>query len=70
LPDLGGPVYEAHSTDFQTGPALRALVQGHFAILKVGPELTFAYRQAVLALERLAHLMGPALGVEVLLRRR
>jgi D-tagatose-1,6-bisphosphate aldolase subunit GatZ/KbaZ len=65
---FGGPVFEAHSTDYQSGPALRALVQGHFAILKVGPELTFAYRQAVLALERLAQLMGLPSGVEAALR--
>ena len=31
--------------------ALRALVEDHFAILKVGPELTFAFREAVFALE-------------------
>jgi D-tagatose-bisphosphate aldolase class II non-catalytic subunit len=61
---LGGPVYEAHSTDYQTKAALTALVQDHFAILKVGPELTFAFRQAVMALERLEVLIGlPPSGV-------
>jgi D-tagatose-1,6-bisphosphate aldolase subunit GatZ/KbaZ len=45
-----GIVYEAHSTDYQTPAALRALVQDHFAILKVGPALTFALREAVFAL--------------------
>jgi D-tagatose-1,6-bisphosphate aldolase subunit GatZ/KbaZ len=44
-------VYEAHSTDYQTVEALRQLVQDHFAILKVGPWLTFAFREAVFALE-------------------
>lgn len=67
VPGLGGPVYEAHSTDYQDGAALRALVQGHFGILKVGPELTFAFRQAVFALERLAGLMGLPSGVEAAL---
>lgn len=43
-------VFEAHSTDYQTESALRALVERHFAILKVGPELTFALREALLAL--------------------
>jgi len=43
-------VYEAHSTDYQTGQALRQMVEDHFAILKVGPALTFAFREAVLAL--------------------
>jgi len=46
-----GMVYEAHSTDYQTRGALRALVQDHFAILKVGPGLTFAMREALWALD-------------------
>ena len=45
-----GVVFEAHSTDYQTESALRALVEDHFAILKVGPALTFAFREAVFAL--------------------
>lgn len=43
-------VYEAHSTDYQTPLALRQMVRDHFAILKVGPWLTFAFREAVFAL--------------------
>ncbi len=43
-------IYEAHSTDYQTAGALRHLVEDHFAILKVGPALTFAYREGVFAL--------------------
>ncbi len=43
-------VYEAHSTDYQAVEALRHMVQDHFAILKVGPWLTFAFREAVFAL--------------------
>jgi len=43
-------IYEAHSTDYQTSENLRNLVQDHFAILKVGPALTFAFREAVFAL--------------------
>jgi D-tagatose-1,6-bisphosphate aldolase subunit GatZ/KbaZ len=46
-------VFEAHSTDYQAEDALRALVEDHFAILKVGPELTFAFREAVFALEQI-----------------
>ncbi len=46
-----GMVYEAHSTDYQTREALRALVEDHFAILKVGPGLTFAMREALWALD-------------------
>ena len=44
-------VYEAHSTDYQRPAALGALVRDHFAILKVGPALTFAFREALFALE-------------------
>jgi len=46
-----GIVYEAHSTDYQREDGLRDLVRDHFAILKVGPWLTFAFREAVFALE-------------------
>lgn len=44
-------VYEAHSTDYQSETGLKALVEDHFSILKVGPWLTFAYREALFALE-------------------
>lgn len=44
-------VFEAHSTDYQTTDRLRRLVQDHFAILKVGPWLTFAMREGLFALE-------------------
>ena len=43
-------IYEAHSTDYQTRDALRNLVRDHHAILKVGPGLTFAFREAVFSL--------------------
>ncbi len=43
-------IYEAHSTDYQSPAALVELVRDHFAILKVGPALTFAYREAIFAL--------------------
>jgi D-tagatose-1,6-bisphosphate aldolase subunit GatZ/KbaZ len=44
-------VFEAHSTDYQTETALAALVRDHFAILKVGPGVTFALREALWALD-------------------
>ena len=46
-------VFEAHSTDYQAPEALRWMVADHFAILKVGPALTFAFREAVFALENI-----------------
>ena len=42
--------FEGHSTDFQSETALAGLVDCNFAFLKVGPELTFAFREAVFAM--------------------
>jgi D-tagatose-1,6-bisphosphate aldolase subunit GatZ/KbaZ len=42
--------FEGHSTDFQSEAALAGLVDSNFAFLKVGPELTFAFREAVFAM--------------------
>jgi len=50
LPATPELVYEAHSTDYQSPSALNEMVEDHFAILKVGPELTFAFREAVFGL--------------------
>jgi D-tagatose-1,6-bisphosphate aldolase subunit GatZ/KbaZ len=50
LPSSPSLVYEAHSTDYQSPGALAQMVEDHFAILKVGPGLTFAFREAVFAL--------------------
>jgi len=52
-------VYEAHSTDYQTRAALGNLVKDHFAILKVGPGLTFAFREAAFALARMEAELFP-----------
>jgi D-tagatose-1,6-bisphosphate aldolase subunit GatZ/KbaZ len=54
LPDLGGPVFEAHSTDYQPRRSLSELVRDGFAILKVGPYLTFALREALYGLDLIA----------------
>ncbi|HLK34501.1 MAG TPA: class II D-tagatose-bisphosphate aldolase, non-catalytic subunit [Terriglobales bacterium] len=50
LPAHPALVYEAHSTDYQKTEHLAEMVEDHFAILKVGPWLTFAFREAVFAL--------------------
>jgi D-tagatose-1,6-bisphosphate aldolase subunit GatZ/KbaZ len=55
---VAGMVFEAHSTDYQTAVALEALVQDHFAILKVGPGLTFALREVIWALSDIALELG------------
>ncbi len=46
-------VYEAHSTDYQRPESYRGLVRDGFSILKVGPALTFAMREALEALEQI-----------------
>jgi D-tagatose-1,6-bisphosphate aldolase subunit GatZ/KbaZ len=61
LKEEPGLVYEAHSTDYQRPEAYRNLVRDGFAILKVGPALTFAMREALAALATIeTELVGPA----------
>ena len=55
-----GLIYEAHSTDYQTSDALAALVRGHFAILKVGPGVTYALRETLWALSFIEDELLPA----------
>lgn len=45
--------FEAHSTDYQQPAAFGQLARDHFAILKVGPALTFALREALFALSHI-----------------
>jgi D-tagatose-1,6-bisphosphate aldolase subunit GatZ/KbaZ len=58
LDRLPGLVFEAHSTDYQPAAALTALVDDGFAILKVGPGLTFALREALYALDAIADALA------------
>ncbi|HHC7201731.1 TPA: D-tagatose-bisphosphate aldolase, class II, non-catalytic subunit [Vibrio parahaemolyticus] len=48
--DFEHMIFEAHSTDYQAPDNYSDLVRDHFAILKVGPQLTFAMREALYAL--------------------
>ncbi|OQP87217.1 D-tagatose-bisphosphate aldolase, class II, non-catalytic subunit [Rhizobium rhizosphaerae] len=57
-----GLVFEAHSTDYQTQAALAALVSDGYPILKVGPGLTFAYREALYGLDMIASELVPGYG--------
>lgn len=55
--------FEAHSTDYQSTENLSHLVSEHSVILKVGPELTFRFREGVMALDQIEgalHLPNPA----------
>ncbi len=59
LRELGGLVFEGHSTDYQTKEALRSMVHDGIAILKVGPALTFALREALFSLELIEKELAP-----------
>lgn len=53
ITDFPTLVFEGHSTDYQTKIKLRELVEDGVGILKVGPGLTFAMREAMFALENI-----------------
>ncbi|MEZ5824979.1 MAG: class II D-tagatose-bisphosphate aldolase, non-catalytic subunit [Geminicoccaceae bacterium] len=52
--------FEAHSTDYQAPAVFRELARRNFSVLKVGPALTFAYRQAVYALDHVRAVLDPS----------
>lgn len=59
ISEYNGPVFEAHSTDYQSVLSLAELVRDHWAILKVGPGLTFALREALFALAAIEDELVP-----------
>ena len=58
LADWPGVCAEAHSTDYQSGAVFERLAAEGFAFQKVGPALTFAWRQAVYALDMIRSYQG------------
>ncbi|MFN3825820.1 MAG: class II D-tagatose-bisphosphate aldolase non-catalytic subunit [Pseudorhodobacter sp.] len=58
LDDWPGMGFEAHSTDYQHPEAYPRLAGQGFAIHKVGPALTFAFRKAVYGLDMIARTAG------------
>lgn len=66
LGKMPGLLFEAHSTDYQQTAQLSGLVDGGFGILKVGPGLTFALREALYGLDAIRRVLatsaqGPSL---------
>lgn len=61
-------VFEAHSTDYQLSDRYAELVEDGFAILKVGPALTFAMREALYALEDMESQLLPVAQCSLLAR--
>ena len=60
LDDEPHMVFEAHSTDYQLRERLTELVEDHWAVLKVGPGLTFALREALFALAAIEDQLLPS----------
>lgn len=58
-----GICFESHSSDYQTPDALCHMVLDGVGILKVGPELTFAHREALFALSFIEEQLAPACGL-------
>ena len=61
LTDAPHICFEAHSTDYQHAAVYPELARRNFSVLKVGPALTFAYRQALYALDHLRGLLDPGM---------
>lgn len=60
--ELPGIILEGHSTDYQSEECLSNMVEDGIAILKVGPALTYAAREALFALSYMERELGlPAL---------
>ena len=62
LKEYNGIAYEGHSTDYQTYESLKSIASDGVRILKVGPELTFALREALLALDMINKELSPGEG--------
>ena len=59
LKSYEGVVFEGHSTDYQPRHKLKQMVEDGIAILKVGPALTFYFREAVFALSDIEQELCP-----------
>ena len=51
--------FEGHSTDYQPTSSLAELVDRHVFFLKVGPELTFRFREAIFSLAEIEDRLCP-----------
>lgn len=49
--------FEGHSTDYQPRELLRQMVEDGITVLKVGPALTFAYREALFSLSMMEDIL-------------
>ena len=58
-------VLEGHSTDYQPKKALREMIADGISVLKVGPALTFGFREALFALEKIERVLLDGTGVKL-----
>lgn len=49
--------FEVHAADYQSPTALAQMVRDHFILLKIGPCLTFAWREALMALAHIENAL-------------
>lgn len=59
LSDFPGLCFEGHSTDYQSPDCLRQMVRDGIAILKVGPALTYGFREALFSLSLMEKELVP-----------
>lgn len=64
IKDYPNLVFEGHSTDYQTKIKLKELVEDGVGVLKVGPGLTFAMREALFALAHIEEEYFEGRGIE------
>lgn len=57
-------VFESHSSDYQTPEKLQQMVNKGVGILKVGPETTYAHREALFALSYIEDILADVWGFE------
>jgi D-tagatose-1,6-bisphosphate aldolase subunit GatZ/KbaZ len=63
LDDIGKPMFfEGHSSDYQMPESLAMMVRDGIGILKVGPGLTFALREGLMALEHIERELAASYG--------
>lgn len=62
LKDYSGICFESHSSDYQLADNLQKMIESGVGILKVGPELTFAHREALFSLAMIEAELQPVFG--------
>ncbi len=59
IADFDTLIFEGHSTDYQTKECLKEMVLDNIAILKVGPAMTYRFREVLFMLSYIEEIMLP-----------